>query len=409
MNFNSKLFIYNELVKTLNAANDAYYIQNMPIMSDFEFDMKLKELQQIEYENPEFISPNSPTQRVGSDLMVQKEFKQISRTIPMGSIENCYDIDELQKWLSKFTGKRFIVEWKKDGVSCSIKYKNGKFVEASTRGNGYIGDDITLNVKTIKNIPQVINFNKLPETFEVRGEILMPKNAFNELNERRIENGEKPFANCRNAAAGSIKQLDPKVTQSRNLIFIPYSVYTYLTPNDGDIVAEWCNSLNSQSSCFEALRTLGFTIDDYYTSYSIDAIIDSIDTYKKCKELKEWDNDGIVIKLDYLIDQLEAGYTNKNPKFALAYKWTVEMASSKILDVEWQIGRTGKLTPVAKIEPVEVEGSVISNVMLNNIDFIKEKKVAIGAYYFIYKGGSVIPVLFGPDEERNYNEGIEIE
>lgn len=408
MQFNYKLSRYKELVKKLNDANDAYYINNQPIMEDYEFDMLLKELQQIEHENPEFIIKESPTQHVGSDLSIQKEFKQVTRTNPMGSIENCYDIEELKKWMNKFPDKKFIIEWKKDGTSCSLRYKNGKLVEASTRGNGYIGDDITLNVKTIKNIPHLLNCKYIPEDFEVRGEILMPKQVFKELNEQRVANGEKTFANCRNAAAGSIKQLDPKVTESRNLIFIPYSVYTYPKPSDGDIVTEWCNKLDSQSKCFEMLRTLGFTIDDYYTSYQIEDIISNIEKFKNNKELKDWDNDGIVVKLDFISDQFEAGFTNKNPKFALAYKWAFEMGSSKILDIEWQIGRTGKLTPVAKIEPIEVDGSVISNVMLNNIEFIKEKKVAIGAYYFIYKGGAVIPVLFGPDNERNKLEGIEI-
>ena len=408
MNFNYKLSRYKELVKKLNNANDAYYVNNQPIMEDYEFDILLKELQQIERENPEFIVKESPTQHVGSDLKVQKEFKQVSRTFPMGSIENCYDIDELKKWMSKFNGKRFIVEWKKDGTSCSLIYKNRKLVEASTRGDGYIGDDITNNVKTIKNIPHVLTNDMVPNHFEVRGEILMKKDVFARINEERIKNGEKPFANCRNCAAGSIKQLDPKVTESRELIFIPYAAYTYCEPNEGDIVNQYCGKYNSQSGCFYALKELGFDVDDFYTSYNIDEIIEHLSVFKTSKALKEWDNDGIVIKLDDRFDQEEIGYTNKNPKYALAYKWTVEMASSKILDIEWQIGRTGKLTPVAKIEPVEVEGSIISNVMLNNIDYIKEKKVAIGAYYFIYKGGAVIPVLFGPDDDRNALENITI-
>lgn len=408
-NFNTKLYQYNQLVKLIKDANDAYYLHNQPIMTDYEFDMKLKELQQMEFENPEFISSSSPTQYVGSDLSIQKEFKQVTRTNPMGSIENCYDIDELKKWMSKFSGDKFIIEWKKDGTSCSLIYENGILIEASTRGDGYTGDNIIENVKTIKNIPQVLNCSYIPIKFEVRGEILIKRDKFKEINDELIANGKKPYANCRNLAAGSIKQLDPNVTASRDLIFIPYAAYAYPDISEGDIVNTWCDQhLYSQSDCFETLRSLGFYIDDYYTSFDIDDIISHLNEFKNKKKDINWDNDGIVIKLDYRYRQNEVGYTQKNPKFALAYKWSFEMASTKLLDIEWQIGRTGKLTPVGKFEPVEVDGSVVSNVMLNNIDFINEKNVAIGAYYFIYKGGSVIPVLFGPDEERNKQENIEI-
>ena len=407
--FNTKLYLYNQLVKELNDANDAYYIHNQPIMTDYEFDIKLKELQQMEKENPEFISPSSPTQHVGSDLSIQKEFKQVTRTNPMGSIENCYDLDELKKWMSKFSGDKFIIEWKKDGTSCSLIYKNGILVEASTRGDGYTGDNIIENVKTIKNIPQKLNCQYLPITFEVRGEILIKKDKFKEINDNLIAEGKKPYANCRNLAAGSIKQLDPNVTASRDLIFIPYAAYAYPDITEGDIVNTWCDQhLYSQSDIFETLRTLGFYIDDYYSSFDIDDVINHINEFKNQYQNKNWDNDGIVVKIDYRYRQNEIGFTNKNPKFALAYKWKVEMASSKLLNVEWQIGRTGKLTPVGIFEPVEVDGSTITHVMLNNIEFIKEKQVAIGAYYFIYKGGAVIPVLFGPDNERNKLENIEI-
>lgn len=397
------------LIDELNEANNAYYINNNPIMSDYDFDMRLKELQKLESEYPQFIFDESPTQHVGSDLSVQKEFKQVTRTNPMGSIENCYDIDELRKWMSKFPNDKFIIEWKKDGTSCSLIYKNGILVEASTRGDGYTGDNIIENVKTIKNIPKKLNCKYLPITFEVRGEILIKKDKFKEINEQLIAEGKKPYANCRNLAAGSIKQLDPNVTASRDLIFIPYAAYAYPDINEGDIVNTWCDQhLYSQSDIFETLRTLGFYIDDYYSSFDIDDVINHINEFKNEYQNKNWDNDGIVVKIDYRYRQNEIGFTNKNPKFALAYKWKVEMASSKLLNVEWQIGRTGKLTPVGIFEPVEVDGSTITHVMLNNIEFIKEKQVAIGAYYFIYKGGAVIPVLFGPDEERNKQENINI-
>lgn len=398
-----------DLVDELNYANNRYYVHNDPIMSDQEFDFKLKELQALERENPDMCLVNSPTFNIGSDLYIQREFEQCTRKRPMGSIENCYDLDILRKWLSKFPNETYIIEWKKDGISCSLKYKAGVLYEGSTRGDGYTGDIVTNNIRTINSVPKNLIGKNIPYNIEVRGEILMPHDKFNELNKEKLANNEKPFANCRNATAGSVKQLDPNITKRRGLIFIPYSIYVDNETNDPN-VNEWINThLNTQSSCFETLKALGFIVDDYFITDNIDVLINHINVFKEQKKRKQWDNDGLVIKINSIESQERIGYTNKNPKYALAYKWTVEYGSSKILDIEWQVGRTGKLTPVAKIEPIEVEGSVISNVMLNNIDFIKEKRVAIGAYYYIYKGGSVIPVLYGPDYERNALEGIEIQ
>lgn len=399
------------LSEKLNAANIAYYINNDPIFPDYEYDMMMKELEKLESENPEFVWHNSPTKTVGSDLSIQSDFAEVRRSFPMGSIANCYTEEDLAKWISKYPNCQYIVEWKKDGTSCSLRYRNGVLVEASTRGNGYVGDNITTNVMTINNIPKKLDCPYLPIDFEVRGEVLITKESFERINAERIANGEQPYANCRNLAAGSIKQLDAKVTASRDLIFIPYSAHPWPDFNEGDIVNEWCNSkFSTQRQTFETLKSLGFQVDDYYIANSFDDVLDIINNIKdnNIKANKPWDNDGLVIKLNSRTEQNLAGYTDKNPKFAIAYKWTVEMASTKLIDVKWQVGRTGKLTPVGILEPVEVEGTTISNVNLNNMDFIREKQVAIGGYYFIYRGGSVIPVLHGPDVDRNNENNVKI-
>ena len=397
------------LVLQLNTANFAYYVNNNPIMSDYEFDLKLKKLQQLEAEYPEFTQPNSPTLHVGSDLSVQSSFKQVSRGFPMGSIENCYDEESLRKWMAKYPNQTFSIEWKKDGTSCSLRYKNGILVEASTRGNGYIGDDITANVMTIKNIPQRLTCPFLAINIEVRGEIMIKKSTFEKINKERIVNGEQPYANCRNLAAGSIKQLDTKVTASRDLIFIPYAIYAYPEYDEGDIVHSWCNShLSYQNDAIDTLKDLGFETDEHCIACTYEEVVNIINEWKTKKSSLEYDVDGIVIKVNSRAEQELIGYTNKNPKYAIAYKWNVEMASTKLIDIKWQVGRTGKLTPVGILEPVEVEGTTISNVTLNNMDFIREKQIAIGAYYFIYRGGSVIPVLHGPDEARNNENNLKI-
>lgn len=403
-----------QLVKELNQHNYNYYVACRPTISDYEFDMKLKELEKLEEETG-YIMPESPTQRVGSDL--QDDFAEVERKRIMGSIANCYDFDELRKWCmsmeATFGNKMsFILEPKYDGLSCSLIYKNGILVEASTRGSGYKGSDITKNVRTIKSVPLKLTINDniindsnyyglyIPEVLEVRGEILLPKSEFARINNERTAACLPLFANERNAAAGSIKQLDTAVTASRNLIFKPYAVYA----EDEVFTTKY---LHEQHMMLDVAEIFGFLHGWYCRCTNTNSVIET---------LKEFENnflynqdycmDGCVIKINSFKMQTEAGYTQKVPKWAKAYKFKQEQASTKLLGVDWQMGRTGKLTPVAMLESVEVDGSVISKASLNNIDYINELGLEIGQYVFIEKGGGVIPKVTGVDYERNIQENI---
>ena len=385
-----------ELVTLLNAYNYQYYVQNKPTVSDFEFDMLLKELELLERaENT--VLPNSPTQRVGSDL--ENEFKEVHREKIMGSIANCYDKNELLKWMLSVApvGTMFTVGPKYDGTSCSLIYKNGMLVQASTRGNGYVGSDITENARTIKSIPLSIPMTDYD--CEIRGEVMMPKSAFQRLNKERIEQGLEPFANERNAAAGSIKQLNSKITAERGLIFRPFAA---------DCPEAYFTAQSEMTTFAEAM---GFCVDipDFNSNdpYEIIAYLDKFEqTYLKNMD---YCMDGAVIKINDLRLQEKLGYSQKVPYWAKAFKFKQESASTKILDIDWQIGRTGKLTPVGILEPVQVDGSMISNVTLNNIDFITDMDIRLNSYVFIERGGAVIPKVTGIDYERHILENKDFE
>ena len=415
-----KLNRIKELVAELNAHNYAYYVACKPTISDYDFDMRLKELEKLEEETG-IILPESPTQRVGSDL--QDDFAEVERKRIMGSIANCYDYDELRKWLesiesmdlSKFV--TFLLEPKYDGLSCSLIYKNGVLVEASTRGSGYKGSDITKNVRTIKSVPLKLSINGnpkegdvvgdwhydgiyIPEYVEVRGEIMLPKSQLARINNERSAAGLPLFANERNAAAGSIKQLDTAVTASRNLIFKPYAVYV----EDKAFENKY---LNEQHKMLDVAEIFGFLRGWYCRCADANTVIEMLKEFEaRYLYNQDFCMDGCVVKIDSYELQQEMGYTQKVPKWAKAYKFKQEQASTKLIEVDWQLGRTGKLTPVANLEAVEVDGSVISKASLNNIDYINELGLEIGLYVFIEKGGGVIPKVTGVDYERNMQEGL---
>ena len=383
-----------ELVTLLNTYNYQYYVKNKPTISDYEFDMLLKELETLEKQEG-IILPTSPTQRVGSDL--ENEFKEVKREKVMGSIANCYDKDELLKWMQTVVpaGTEFTVGPKYDGTSCSLIYKNGELVQASTRGNGMVGSDITENARTIKSIPLSI---PLMDDCEIRGEILMPKSSFQKLNKERLEQGLEPFANERNAAAGSIKQLNSRITAERNLIFRPFCVF--------------CDNANfeKQTEMINFANSNGFHTDiQDFTSADPYKIIRYIEDFEQ-KYLKNMDYcmDGVVIKVNDLNWQEKLGYSQKVPYWAKAFKFKQESASTKLIDVKWFVGRTGKLTPVGILEPVQVDGTIIKQVTLNNIEYINNMNIQIGSYIFIERGGQVIPKVTGVDYERNLLNNIEL-
>lgn len=394
----------DELVEVLNKANHDYYVMNAPTMSDFDFDMKLKELESLEKETG-YVLPYSPTQRVGSDL--QDEFKEVPRKRIMGSVANCYDKDELKQWLLKFGDEFMIMEPKYDGSSCSLIYENGILVQASTRGSGYSGSDITANVKTIKNIPLKLDFKEftesIPSHVEVRGEILLPKSELKRINIERESQGLPPFANERNAAAGSLKQLDPKVTTSRNLIFKPYGVYS----EDSNFVKKF---LTSQHSMLDTAHKMGFDKPYYYMLQASDVLsVDNLLNRFEEEFLKTQDfcMDGCVIKVDSFEKQEELGYTQKVPHWAKAFKFKQEQASTMLKDIQMQLGMSGQVGFVAILDPIEIDGSVISKATLNNVDYIRELDIKIGEYVFVTKHGAVIPGVDGVDYERTLRENCQ--
>ncbi len=394
-----------ELVDLLNEANHEYYVLNNPkLMSDYDFDMKLKELEVLEKETG-YILPYSPTQRVGSDL--QDGFKEVQRKRIMGSIANCYDRNELKSWLEKFGDTVIIAEPKYDGSSCSIIYKNGIFTQASTRGSGYSGSDITLNVKTIGNVPLKLSFDDnlpIPEYIEVRGEVLLPKSELKRINAERESQGLEPFANERNAAAGSLKQLDPSVTASRKLIFKPYGVYSEsLTFSE--------NLLGTQKDMLDMAYSFGFG-KPYYRLFrandyeSIDAFLDEFEN--EYLKTQDFCMDGCVIKINDFSKQEELGYTQKVPHWAKAFKFKQEQQSTKLKGIILQMGMSGQLGFVADLEPIEIDGTVVSRATLNNIDFIRELDIQINDYVYVTKGGAVIPGITGVDYERTLRENCDV-
>ena len=389
------------LVKYLNEQNYKYYVLCCPTISDFDFDILLKELENLEHKTS-FILPESPTQRIGSDL--QKGFTEVDRKRIMGSIANCYDKDELTKWMNSLSNiHMFILEPKYDGLSCSLIYKNGILTQASTRGSGFRGTDITINAKTIKTIPLKLSLNEIdkrykniyiPDEIEIRGEILLPKSQLSAINEERIKENLSPFANERNAAAGSIKQLNPKITSSRNLIFKPYAVYC----DDETFTKKY---LTEQHAMLDVAYIFGFSKPFYEKCKSCNDVLLKLNNFENnFLHNQDYCMDGCVIKIDSFEKQLELGYTQKVPKWAKAFKFKQEQVSTKLINVEWQVGRTGKLTPVAILEPINIDGTLVSKASLNNIDYINELDLCINDYVFVERGGGVIPKVTGVDYSK---------
>ena len=385
----------NELKSLINEANRRYYVDNAPILSDYEFDMLLKELEALEKEHPELATPDSPTRRVGSDLSRQtsalrKEFEQYPHRYPMLSLGNTYDIPEVEAFAeraSKGIGNSFTYscELKFDGTAVCLTYRNGKLYRALTRGDGTVGDDVTANVRNISNIPQVLKGPATwPEEFEIRGEIYMPWAAFDRLNMEREKDEEQPFANPRNAASGSLKLIDSSMVANRGLECTLYHMLGEELPfqtHDDALKAAACWGLPVSDK-----RKICTSIED------IEEFISYWDTERKNLP---YATDGIVIKVNELPYQEELGYTAKFPRWAVAYKFKAEQALTKLLSIDYQVGRTGAVTPVANLEPVQLSGTVVKRASLHNEEQMRIHDIHIGDYVYVEKGGEIIPKITG--------------
>lgn len=378
-----------ELRSFLHNQNYNYYVLNNPIISDQEFDLKMKELQQLETLHPEFSDPNSPTQRVGSDI--SQSFEQVTHERPMLSLGNTYNEQDIKDFLERVNKQlnrpfEIVCELKFDGTAISLIYENGQLIKAATRGNGIVGDDVTRNVKTIKSIP-LKAIGNYPARFEMRGEIIMPRDGFNAINNQRIEIGEIPFANPRNAAAGSLKLQSSSQVAQRPLDCILYYVLT-------DEI-----DFQTHAQSLETAAQWGFKISPHYkVCKNIDDIFTFINYWAEKRETLPYDIDGIVFKVNDLSMQQELGFTAKNPRWAISYKFKAEQAHSKLLSISYQVGRTGVITPVANMEPVQLAGTIVKRASLHNADIIETLNLHTGDTVIVEKGGEIIPKIVGVDE-----------
>lgn len=370
----------DELIKKLNQANYEYYILDNPTITDQEYDSMMDELIKLETNHPDLVRSDSPTLKVGGQVI--SEFSKVIHEVPMMSLADVFNIDEIRDFDARvkkvIKNPSYVCELKIDGLSVSLKYEKGKLVRAATRGDGTTGEDITHNVRTIKNVPL-----SLPEDIdiEVRGEIYMPIKSFNDLNEERAKNNQSLFANPRNAAAGSVRQLDSKIAASRNL-----STFIYHLPNN-DLY-----NVKSQEEALELMKKLTFTVNPNIRVISdINEITDYIEYYNNHRHDLEYDIDGIVIKVNNISDQRKLGATAKVPRWAIAYKFPAEQVLTTLTNIEFCVGRTGKITPRADLAPVRLAGSVVRSATLNNEDYIISKDIRIGDIVSIRKAGDIIP------------------
>ncbi len=376
-----------ELRKKIRHNEYLYYVLDAPEITDAEYDRMMVHLREIEAEYPESVPADSPTQRVGG--RASSQFTEVRHLEPLLSLGNVFSATELrafdervQSGLPAGSGVEYVMEPKIDGLACSLIYENGVLVRAATRGDGVVGENVTANVRTIRSIPLTLKVPEgeaVPELLDVRGEVYMPRRAFMRLNEERAERGESEFANPRNAAAGSLRQLDPQVTASRSLSFFAY----YL-------VGEGAQAKHSES--LAALARYGFKVSEgYRVVHTIDEALDFISSFNDKRQSLAYDTDGAVIKVNDVWQQQLLGATGKDPRWAIAYKYPPEQAETTLEDIDWRVGRTGVLTPTAVLTPVKLSGSVISRATLHNEDFIRSKDIRIGDRVVINKAGEIIP------------------
>ena len=373
----------NHLRDELHHHNHLYYVKNSPIISDYEFDKKLNELIELENKFPEFIDMNSPTMRVGSSL--SNEFNSINHNFQMYSLENSYSIDDLKEWEKRIKKKlgieniSYCCELKLDGVSVSLSYKNGNFVQGLTRGDGITGDDITENLKTINTIPLKIK-NHL--NFDIRGEVVIEKSDFEKLNQDRFSMGQQPYMNPRNTASGSIKLIKSEEVKKR-----PLKCYSFQVVGESLPFKTQIESLNfGIESGFNVSQTFKFC-------KNLNEVVNYLEFWEKNKESNNFEIDGVVIKVNKLNFQKELGFTSKFPRWAIAYKFKTEQAITQLIDVTYQVGRTGAVTPVANLEPILLNGTIVKRASLHNSDQIDKLNLKYDDYVIVEKGGEIIPKI----------------
>ena len=390
------------LRETLWENSRRYYVDNAPTMSDFDYDHLMHELEDLEKAYPDLQSPDSPTQRVGSDL--EKGFAQYAHRYPMLSLGNTYNIGEIEDFVRraekelgdvKFT---YSCELKFDGTAICLTYRNGKLFRALTRGDGVVGDDVTANVRRIANVPLKLEGSGWPEEFEIRGEIMMPYDSFDRLNRERIDNEDQPFANPRNAASGSLKLQDPEEVGRRGLMCTLYHIPAQSI------------SFPTHSDALDAAASWGLPVSDKRRiARGIDEIEEYIKYWDTERKFLPYATDGIVIKINELPYQSSLGYTAKSPRWAVAFKFQAEEVLTRLVSIDYQVGRTGAVTPVANLEPVQLAGTVVKRATLNNEDFISSMDIRIGDWVKVIKGGEIIPKIIDVDLTRRPDDSVKPE
>ena len=372
------------LVDEINRHRRAYYQDNAALISDAEYDTLMKELELLEAKHPELITGDSPTQSVGGNA--NEAFSPVEHLDRMWSLDNAFSAEELSAWANRVGEQKFLCELKIDGLAINLRYENGNLVSAATRGDGVVGEDVTNNVKTIKQIPQKLKGKNIPPVVEIRGEIFFAVKDFAELNAGLVAAGKAPFANPRNSASGSLRQKDPAVTATRPLQMLVHGV------------GAWTDApFKNQSELYELLKSWGLpTSSRYQVLENITEVEQYIQNFQEHRHDLEHEIDGVVIKVDSLAEQRKLGFTARAPRWAIAYKYPPEQVNTKLVDIRVSIGRTGRATPYAVVEPVKVAGSTIEFATLHNQDVVKAKGVLIGDTVVIRKAGDVIPEILGP-------------
>jgi DNA ligase (NAD+) len=390
------LEIIKNLREALNQHNYNYYVLDKPTISDFEFDQKLKQLQELEAQHPDYFDENSPTQRVGGSIT--KNFETVQHEYRMYSLDNSYSIEDLQDWetrIQKVLGDvplEYTCELKYDGASISITYENGRLVRAVTRGDGFQGDDVTNNIKTIKAVPIHLK-GDFPDKFDIRGEIILPFAGFEKMNQELIEIGETPYSNPRNTASGSLKLQDSAEVAKRPLDCLLYFVIGNNLP------------FNTQFEGLQKARDWGFKVPNQSKlAKNLNEVFEFINYWDKHRHDLPYETDGVVIKVNNLQHQDELGYTAKSPRWAMAYKFKAEQVTTTLNSITYQVGRTGAITPVANLEPVQLAGTIVKRASLHNADQIEKLDIRIGDAVFVEKGGEIIPKIIAVAQRGNQSE-----